>query len=87
MQKTKDRTPTKQPSLYITGDSEISSLLLSQQQELSSEKRGNDACFIFQNYDQCNEIVDAYFNGQFPQISGFVEAQRKIKKIIINLTK
>jgi hypothetical protein len=72
------------PLTYEVQDSEIASILKSQEQRFTTEKRDRVVWFIFEDKKKCEAIVDAYYNRQLPlQAIDLMDAVKQIKKIII----
>lgn len=73
---------------YQTRDSETAYVLASQKQKFTSELRGVEVWFLFENKRACESIMTAHSNRDLViSLLDLTNSIREIKKIIINLTR
>jgi len=84
----KEKKLHDQESFFETRDAGEASLLKSLGAKyVGSKIKENDVWFVFRYKEKCEETIRGYLNGAFPEVEAFINAQREIKKIIVNLTR
>ena len=69
--------------MFKTHDSQLASVLIWKKQKFKTSRVRSKVLFEFNDEKRAKELVNNFFNGEYPDIDRLLEAQRIIKKIIV----